>query len=758
MKLTSKIFSITRYYEKGLWPIAFEGKDGVYVTRIKKKLQFFVLIGGNEYPIRCSNDIYIPERIYSFSKNEQFHFFAPNDDGWNSIKQRETIALLFHSLEFGYEVMRFSGIISVRDFSKDTPKRRRCRRPVRIENKICFIDEEPETDKEHYTDINIKDKYFLRNIWESAEYNNSEIYEKIRVVPSDEYPFLCAYQKYYINEDETLTNDEIIYLFLDDKLDHVEVISEEEPVYYRNDRIKIKSDGKYGFVSLDYSYDFGIIFQENIQEYKDQLNIPISFIYDNIENFGDNCFIVSRNGSKGIIDIDGVELTRIKYSDINYEFGLKNIIVRDAYSGKYGVLDKKGNEIIPTIYSYIEEIKTDEYNKKSPISYIIVQGSLYSEYLCGVINSKGRFVIPLTRQILFFKNNHFFVGETEDSLGLEYDLDEVYDQNIKLDDKYASCQFHKNYYGVKELNMFSLNGDKITKIACKVSGFDYMDECGIDSYLKIWIPWLESITNQNKEEVCLPLDSNMEPFFTQTSKYLTTIPYELDYEVVNTLFSNGLLFYTDFEVFDNYLIDKNDSEENKQCRLFYYTNREIQNCWIGNAIRVKSLAAETDDEFAFDNIIIFIRQQEKVGMIYKGEMCIPCEYDNICLDGDTIYLSLKKKKTSRKSNRWGHQEKTEDGRIIRYDSEVLSDKLYKAQKDKEWRIQKVNSESLLDKELFWFSVDCIINEDDDDYDYEQDYSDISSYEWSDEDAWDAMTDGQYGDYPGSGWDPEGFGY
>ena len=30
--------------------------------------------------------------------------------------------------------------------------------------------------------------------------------------------------------------------------------------------------------------------------------------------------------------------------------------------------------------------------------------------------------------------------------------------------------------------------------------------------------------------------------------------------------------------------------------------------------------------------------------------------------------------------------------------------------------------------------------------------------WTDEDSWDAMTDGQYGEYPGSGWDPEQFGY
>jgi len=31
-------------------------------------------------------------------------------------------------------------------------------------------------------------------------------------------------------------------------------------------------------------------------------------------------------------------------------------------------------------------------------------------------------------------------------------------------------------------------------------------------------------------------------------------------------------------------------------------------------------------------------------------------------------------------------------------------------------------------------------------------------EWTDEDAWDAMTDGMYGDYPGSGWDPELLGF
>lgn len=62
---------------------------------------------------------------------------------------------------------------------------------------------------------------------------------------------------------------------------------------------------------------------------------------------------------------------------------------------------------------------------------------------------------------------------------------------------------------------------------------------------------------------------------------------------------------------------------------------------------------------------------------------------------------------------------------------------------------------LLDDDVEDHEDDC----DDYDEDYEDDYDDYGSgYEWTDEDAWDAMTDGQYGDYPGSGWDPEMFGY
>lgn len=62
------------------------------------------------------------------------------------------------------------------------------------------------------------------------------------------------------------------------------------------------------------------------------------------------------------------------------------------------------------------------------------------------------------------------------------------------------------------------------------------------------------------------------------------------------------------------------------------------------------------------------------------------------------------------------------------------------------------------RECKWFPYDFIIRYYGD-YDYgAYDFSSDRGHEWTDEDAWDAMTDGMYGDYPGSGWDPEAFGY
>ena len=58
------------------------------------------------------------------------------------------------------------------------------------------------------------------------------------------------------------------------------------------------------------------------------------------------------------------------------------------------------------------------------------------------------------------------------------------------------------------------------------------------------------------------------------------------------------------------------------------------------------------------------------------------------------------------------------------------------------------------RECKWYPYDFINKH------YREEIDDFSrsETEWTDEDSWDAMTDGMYGDYPGSGWDPEAFGY
>lgn len=61
-------------------------------------------------------------------------------------------------------------------------------------------------------------------------------------------------------------------------------------------------------------------------------------------------------------------------------------------------------------------------------------------------------------------------------------------------------------------------------------------------------------------------------------------------------------------------------------------------------------------------------------------------------------------------------------------------------------------------ECEWYPYDFITRYYGDDDEGSSGYWQDRGYEWTDEDAWDAMTDGMYGDYPGSGWDPEAFGF
>lgn len=62
------------------------------------------------------------------------------------------------------------------------------------------------------------------------------------------------------------------------------------------------------------------------------------------------------------------------------------------------------------------------------------------------------------------------------------------------------------------------------------------------------------------------------------------------------------------------------------------------------------------------------------------------------------------------------------------------------------------------KECQWFPKDFVIQNYGDYLVDEGDDFHYRSNEWTDEDAWDAMTDGKYGEYPGPGWDPELFGF
>ncbi len=87
----------------------------------------------------------------------------------------------------------------------------------------------------------------------------------------------------------------------------------------------------------------------------------VSFIYDGIELIG-NCFEVYKDGLAGLLDSKGNEILpaeAIDIMEVKNDFITAKVYV--DYDHKYAVYDMKGNEIIPPIYDYINYNASEKY-------------------------------------------------------------------------------------------------------------------------------------------------------------------------------------------------------------------------------------------------------------------------------------------------------------------------------------------------------------------------------------------------------------
>lgn len=105
--------------------------------------------------------------------------------------------------------------------------------------------------------------------------------------------------------------------------------------------------------------------------------------YDKVCPFHNGRAIVKKDGKYGVIDKHGNEVVQCEYYEIrDYCEGFA--IVAKEY-GKYGVIDVQGKEIVPCVY-----YKIRDYSE----GLAVVQKKVNSDYKYGYIDSIGKEIIP----------------------------------------------------------------------------------------------------------------------------------------------------------------------------------------------------------------------------------------------------------------------------------------------------------------------------------------------------------------------------
>lgn len=155
-------------------------------------------------------------------------------------------------------------------------------------------------------------------------------YIEIKILDDYQHFFGCRKKNPYSSEE--------YYTIVRPNGEEIEVIGELECdsqfVYINNMYFLTSIGGKYGFINS-----------------KGQKIIP--FKYDEIVAREDVFFNARINNRWGILSTDGREITHIKYSSpLPCPFD-KEIIIKDAESEYFGLIDPNGIELIPTAYEYL---------------------------------------------------------------------------------------------------------------------------------------------------------------------------------------------------------------------------------------------------------------------------------------------------------------------------------------------------------------------------------------------------------------------
>ena len=272
---------------------------------------------------------------------------------------------------------------------------------------------------------------YAQNKWGIINQKGEEVitptYQEMIIVPNKKRDvFICTYD---INE-QTGTyktkainskHEEILTGY--DQIEILENIDENDNVWYEENILKVKKDGKYGLINLNGK----------------QL-IPTEYEQITVLEGIENSIIIKKDGKVGLVNDNGSTIIEPKYKEIkNLGNTYKNGYITIDEQGKYGIVSATKKQILENQYEEIKQSNLDEY-------YLVkIEGKI------KLINAKGEVILEegfddiksvTTNGVIFVKDNLYGeknkAGETLIEAKYQY-LEEV-DKGVyiaKKDDKYG---------------------------------------------------------------------------------------------------------------------------------------------------------------------------------------------------------------------------------------------------------------------------------------------------------------------------------
>lgn len=166
--------------------------------------------------------------------------------------------------------------------------------------------------------------------------------------------------------------------------------------YYGDDRLLTSLNGKYGFISMN-----------------GYTSVP--FKYDEVIHLDGQKFAVRIGKRWGAIDKSGREYVQVKYDDRINNRDAK-FIMMDVESGCYGIISPSGYELVPCLYEHI--IPMESYTfvgfggyDTFPSDY--GNGNFFSTIngaIWGCINEKGELIVPIKYDCLEIRDGYIIAG------------------------------------------------------------------------------------------------------------------------------------------------------------------------------------------------------------------------------------------------------------------------------------------------------------------------------------------------------------